>query len=87
MARPAPDIARRAADTGTARDQTNDIRVSDAADSTHSKRTFAQAVTSLIGAGGLAPLLPVLILAVGTPVALGVRGLVEAAEWLLTIIH
>jgi hypothetical protein len=78
MARPAPDIGRRAADTGAAQDQTDDVRASHGTDvsrSTHSKRTFAQAVSSLIGAAGLALLMPVAILAVGTPVALGVRGL------------
>lgn len=82
MARPAPDIARRAADTGTAQSDVTDV-----SRSTHSQRTFAQAGASLIGAAGLALLLPVAILAVGTPVALGARALIEAAEWLLAIIR
>lgn len=45
--------------------------------------TFAQAVVSVIGAMGIVLLVPLTLLAVGTPVALAVRGLLEAARWLL----
>ena len=91
MARPAPDSAGWNADTGTAQDDTNDVRASadviDVSRSTHSTRAAAQAIGSLIGAVGLALVVPLAILAAGTPVALGVRSLVEAAGWLLTIIR
>jgi hypothetical protein len=90
MARPAPEIARQAADSGTALNETNDVQASDVIDvsrPTHSQRTFAQALVSLIGAVGLALLVPFAILAVGTPVALGVRGLIEVTEWFLAIVR
>ena len=45
--------------------------------------TVAQAVVSVIGAMGIVLLVPLALLAVGTPVALAVRGLLEAARWLL----
>ena len=88
MARPAPEIARQAADSGTALDETNDVQASDVIDvsrPTHSQRTFAQALVSLIGAAGLALLVPFAILAVGK--ALGVRGLVEVTKWFLAIVR
>jgi hypothetical protein len=90
MARPAPEIARRPADIGRAQDETNDVRASDVIDVSRpalSQRTFAQALASLIGAAGLALLVPFAILAVGIPVALGVGGLLEVADWFLAIIR
>ena len=90
MVRPAPAINRRAADGGTARDDTNDVRASDVMDvsrPTHSERMPAQGRVSLIGAATLALLLRPAILAVGTPVALGVRGVAAVAEWCVAIIR
>ena len=90
MARPAPEIASRPADTATVQDEPNDVRGSEVIDvsgPTRSKRTFAQVLASLIGAAGLALLVPVAMLAVGLPVALGVRGLLEVAEWFLAIVR
>ena len=90
MARPAPDIARRDADTGTAHDNTNEVRASDVTDvsrPTHSKRTFGQALVSLIGAAGLSLLVPFAVLAVAIPVALGIRGLLEVTKWFLAVVH
>jgi hypothetical protein len=71
IARPAPEIA----------------GVIDVSGPTHEKRTFAQALVSLLGAAGLTLLAPAAVLAVGIPVALAVRGLLEAARWVATIIR
>jgi hypothetical protein len=48
-------------------------------------RTFLQALASLFGATGLAPLAGVAILLIGLPIALVVRGLLEAVGWLLGV--
>lgn len=54
---------------------------------TQSERTLAQRLVSLIGTAGLALLVPLAILAVGTPVALGVRGVLQLTERLPTIVR
>ena len=95
MARPAPEIAMPSAVTRTPAGETNDARapavidtaVIDVSRPANSERTFARALMSLIGALGVALLFPLAIIAVGAPVALVVRGLLEAAEWLLTIMR
>jgi hypothetical protein len=46
------------------------------------RRTFLQGVRSLAGAAGLALLVPFAILVVGLPVAIVIRGLLEAVGWL-----
>jgi hypothetical protein len=46
-------------------------------------RPFLRALASLAGAAGIALLLPFVILLVGLPVALVVRGVAEASSWLL----
>jgi hypothetical protein len=48
-------------------------------------RTFMQVLTSLAGAAGIVLLVPFAILLIGVPVALLVRGLVEAIGWLFTL--
>jgi hypothetical protein len=48
-----------------------------------SKLTLRQGLISLGGAGGIALLVPFAILLVGLPIALAVRGLLEAFLWLL----
>ena len=89
MARPAPEIARSTADTGTAPDEATDVRPSDVIDVSRSdtERTLAQSLVSLTAAAGVALLVPLGMLAVGTPVTLGVRGVLEVAERLLAIIR
>jgi hypothetical protein len=47
------------------------------------RRPFLRALASLAGAAGLALLVPVVILLVGWPVALLVRGVAETTGWLL----
>lgn len=84
MARPAPETVRRTPDTSSAQDGMDRVRSSDAIDDSQpvdSPRMLLQAVSSLLGAAGIALLFPLAILAVGTPVALAVRGLLEAARW------
>lgn len=49
-------------------------------------RTFLQNLLSLAGAVGIALLVPVAILLVGLPIALVVRGIVEAISWLGALI-
>ncbi len=46
------------------------------------ERTALQAFSSLAGAAGIALLVPVVILLVGLPIALTVRGLLEVLAWL-----
>jgi len=48
--------------------------------------TFLQGVASLTGAAGIVLVVPFVILLVGLPVALSVRGLVEALGWLLALV-
>jgi hypothetical protein len=90
MARPIP--------LGASRDRANDSRLSAAPDEATalgvidvsrrhgSERTLLQALVSLAGAAGLALLVPFAILVVGLPIALTVRGLVEAFLWLFPAI-
>jgi len=51
----------------------------------HTDRTFLQGLASLFGAGGLALLMGVAILLIGLPIALVVRGLLEAISWLFGV--
>lgn len=48
-------------------------------------RTFLQGLVSLAGAAGVVLLVPFAILLVGLPVALAVRGLLEAIGWLFGV--
>ena len=43
-------------------------------------------LASLAGAAGITLLVPLVILVIGTPIALAVRGVVEAASWMLALI-
>jgi hypothetical protein len=49
-------------------------------------RTFIDALSSLAGAAGIALLVPFVILLIGMPVALAVRGLPEAIGWLFGVV-
>ena len=49
------------------------------------ERTFLQALVSLFGAAGLALLFGVAILLIGLPIALVVRGVLEAVGWLFGV--
>lgn len=51
----------------------------------HAHRTFLQALMSLFEAAGLALLMGVAILLIGLPIALVVRGLLEAVGWLFGV--
>ena len=50
------------------------------------EQTFVDALVSLAGAAGIALLVPFAILVIGTPVALTVRGLLEAIGWLFGLV-
>jgi hypothetical protein len=59
--------------------------VIDVSRTTHGDRAFLQALVSLFGAAGVALLCGIAILLVGLPIALVVRGLLEAIGWLFGI--
>ena len=48
-------------------------------------RTFLQALVSLAGAAGIALAVPFVILLIGLPIALAVRGLLEVVDWVLGV--
>jgi hypothetical protein len=49
-------------------------------------RTYVDALVSLVGAAGIAWLVPLAILLIGVPIALTVRGLLEVSGWLFGIV-
>jgi hypothetical protein len=49
----------------------------------HTGRPFLRALASLVGAAGIALVVPFVILLVGLPIALVIRGFAEAIGWLL----
>lgn len=52
---------------------------------TTDQQTYAHALISIAGVSGIALLVPFVILLVGLPVALSVRGLLEAVGWLIAL--
>jgi hypothetical protein len=48
----------------------------------HAERTFLQSVVSFAGAGAISLTVPFVILLIGLPFALAIRGLLEAIAWL-----
>jgi hypothetical protein len=88
IVRPAPEAPTRRHHPGDAAEATGDRPASDVIDvsrSTTSDRTFLQAVGSLFAAAGLSVLVPAALFAFGAAVALGIRGWIDAAGWLLAI--
>ncbi len=86
MARLGPETATASPAAGTALDSTSDVRrsaVVDVSRPARSERTLAGALVSLCGAMALALLAPVVCLAIGAPLALAVRGMLDVAERLL----
>jgi hypothetical protein len=89
IARPAPRTGA-AAYSGGAEDAANGLRAPaprHAPPQGAPERTFAQAFVSLLGAAGIGLLFPVVILAVGVPLALAGRGVFAAAQWLLALVR
>ena len=87
LARPAPQVMSQATEPDTAQADTKGRQgVIDVSRPTRS-RTFAQGLVSLLGGAGLSLLVPVVVLAVGLPVVLGVRGLLEVTAWLLAVLR
>ena len=87
IARLAPAIAKRPAESDISEPDSNRLR-GDVIDVSRSgsERTFAQAIASWIGTAALAMLVGLAIVAVGTVLTLGVRGVVATAEWVLAMI-
>ena len=48
----------------------------------HAERTFFQALVSLAGAVAISVTVPFVVLLIGLPFALAIRGLLEATAWL-----
>jgi hypothetical protein len=59
------------------------IGVLDVSRSTEGERTFVDGIISTAGACGIVLLVPFAILLVGLPIALAVRGVIEAIAWLV----
>ena len=59
--------------------------VVDVSRQTRGGRTFLQALASLAGAAGIALAVPFVILLIGLPVALAVRGVLELVGWVLGV--
>ena len=53
---------------------------------TADERTFVDVLVSLAAAAGIVLLIPFVILLIGIPLALVVRGIVDALVWLMTLI-
>jgi hypothetical protein len=89
IARPAPARPAAYVDRAPAQDDKADVRtdVIDVSRSPDAKRTFAQALGSLVGATGLALLVPLVILAIAAPVALGIRGALAVAERIVAFVR
>ena len=88
IARPAPAIPARPVDRAPEQDDTDGVRADeiDVSRPRDADRTFAQALMSLTGAACLALLVPLAILAIGTPVAVGIRGALEVVERIMAFI-
>ena len=82
---PADGFARAAAPAQEGHERLPMAEVIDVSRPAHGERTFLQALVSLFGAAGLALLFGVAILLVGLPIALVVRGVLEAVGWLFGV--
>ena len=87
IVRPGPD-GHLTPEAAPAKDAERTLPMADVVDVSrraHADRTFLQALVSLLGAAGLALLMGVAILLIGLPIALVVRGLLEAISWLFGV--
>ena len=85
LARPAPEIGSQASEPEASKADTGNVE-GVIHISRPPKRTFAQGLKSLAGAAGLSLLVPVVVLAAGLPLALGIRGLLELTAWFLALV-
>lgn len=83
IVRPSP-VAGVESDSGRSRAQTAESEVLEGSRPI-ADRTFLQGLVSLVGAVGIALLVPLAILFIGLPLALAVRGAVEALGWLFGV--
>ena len=84
IVRPAPEVAAQRVERGTPQHETSDLAAHQV--EVHAERSRAQLLLSLVGLAGVALLVPIAILAAGTPVALAIRGLIALTEWLLATV-
>jgi hypothetical protein len=89
IARPAPDVPVRAVERTPAPNDANGVRtdVIDVSRPADSERTLTKALASLVGAVGLALLVPFAILAISAPIALSISGVLQLADRLLAIVR
>jgi hypothetical protein len=83
--RPAGHLTR---EPGPAKDAGRILPMADVIDVSrlaHGDRAFLQALVSMLGAAGIAVLMGVAILVMALPIALAVRGLLEAIGWLFAV--
>jgi hypothetical protein len=52
-----------------------------------SRRTAADAIVSLVGAAGLALLVPGVMLLLGLPIVLALRGVLHVVEWVVAVVR
>ena len=90
ITRPQPETLRRPGDETAAPDDSRGALaredVIDVSRPVTNGRNFLKSLVSLAGAAGIALLVPFVILLIGMPIALAVRGFAEAASWLLALI-
>jgi hypothetical protein len=86
IARPDPSVHEPAEDTPTieVRAGAGAIDIIDVS-RPHVERTFVQALVSLAGASAISLTVPFVVLLIGLPFALAVRGLLEAIAWLFGV--
>ena len=89
IARPVPRLARPrpavSADPGAPPEDANQQPI-DVTQAEASGPTLVQAIGSVLGAGGLALVVPFAILLVGIPIAIAVRAAVEVAQWVAALL-
>lgn len=61
------------------------VRVADVSRASGGERTFVDVAISLGAVCGIVLLVPFVILLIGAPIALAVRGLIEAIGWLVAV--
>jgi hypothetical protein len=71
---------------GRANGRDDRVDISHPASHSPQELTFVAALVSLVGASGIALLIPLVILLIGLPIALAIRGVVEAVSWLIALI-
>jgi hypothetical protein len=83
VARPNPSVRERVEDARIAvRRGAGAIDITDVS-RPHAEQTFLQVLVSFAGAAAISLTVPLVVLLIGLPVALAIRGLLEAIAWLV----